>query len=121
MFSAQLITFFFIAMFVGPIVSQFLVKRGATTLAKTSMALVCVASVYCLLAGLFLAAGWEDPFANASAAEVGHAAATHRGRGGIFILAIRLWPYVLIGLGGYMTYLSIPAIVSMLKPSTNKA
>jgi hypothetical protein len=119
MFSAELITFFFIAMFVGAIVSQFFDKRGATTLAKSYMALVCVASVYCLLAGLFLAVGWEDPLAKVGANEVGHAAASHGGRGGIVVLAIRFWPYVLIGLGGYMAYLAIPVMVRMLKPGTS--
>lgn len=119
MFSAELITFFFIAMFVGVFVFLFFEKRGATTLAKSSMALVCVASVYCFLAGLFLAVGWEDPLAKVSATEVGHAAAAHGRRSGIVVLAIRFWPYVLIGLGGYMAFYSIPILVRMLKQDTS--
>ena len=115
MFSAELITFFFIGMFAGVFVFQFLNKRGATTLAKAAVAFVCIASVYCLVAGLFLAVGWQDPTAKVSAAEVGQAAASHGGRGGVFIFAIRFWPFVLIGLGGYMAYNGIQLLLGLLR------
>ena len=115
MFSAGLITFFFIGMFAGVFVFQFLNKRGATTLAKGTVAFVCIASVYCLLAGLFFAVGWQDPLAKVSANEVRQAAASHGGRGGIFIFAVRFWPFVLIGLGGYMAYNGIQLLLSLLK------
>ena len=62
----------------------------------------CVASIYCLLAGSDLALGWQDLLAGASAQQLGQPAASHGGRDGIVIFAIRFWPFLLIGLGGYM-------------------
>lgn len=115
MFSAELITFFFIGMFAGVFAFQFFDKRGATTLAKVAVALVCIASIYCVLAGLFLAIGWRDPIATVSANDIAEAVSSPGGRGGIAIFAIRFWPFVLIGLGGYMAYYGIQLMLSMLR------
>ena len=48
-----------------------------------------VASVY------ILATGWEDPFVNADKAELAVQSGQSR-RGGVILLVIRFWPYVLM-------------------------
>jgi hypothetical protein len=54
-----------------------------------------VASVYIFAAGVFLATGWEDPFVNADKAELAVQSGQSR-RGGVILLVIRFWPYVLM-------------------------
>jgi hypothetical protein len=66
------------------------------------MAVALLAGLYLLACGIDLAIGWQDPFANVSAADV---AEVHHGRrGGLLILLVRVWPYALITLGLYFTY-----------------
>ena len=67
-------------------------------------ALGLAASLYCVAAGLSLAVDWQDPFAAADPERLARASAPHGGRGGLVVFAIRFWPYVLIGLGGYFGY-----------------
>jgi hypothetical protein len=65
---------------------------------------VFLAAAYCFVAGLFLLSGWSDPLAAADPAAMNEAASRSRGRGGIILIAISYWPYVLIGLGGYFAF-----------------
>ena len=60
--------------------------------------------LYCVSAGIYLLSGWVDPFAAVDGQELGKVAARGGGRSGIFILAIRFWPWVLIGLGGFFAW-----------------
>ncbi len=71
-------------------------KAGVGNIA---FALCLVPPAICVLAGVDLLGGWVDPLLSADPADVGKVAA--RGRNGLIIFAIKFWPYVLIGLGGY--------------------
>lgn len=104
MFTASYITVAFISMFVAIRPYSFLEKRGWIELVKITISIGLIASVYCLVAGLYLLMGWQDPLAPLSSEEISRAAVTHGGKGGIFLLAIRFWPYVLIGSGGYFSF-----------------
>lgn len=102
MFTAKVIAISFITMFAAVPVFAFLEKRRL--LARAALVIGLAASLYCVAAGLFLVAGWQDPFAGADPELYARASATRGGKGGIILLAIRFWPYVLIGLGGYFAY-----------------
>ena len=73
-------------------------------LGNVFFALCLVPPLVCLVAGIDLLAGWSDPFLDADPEVMGKAAARGRGpgRGGLIIIAIRFWPYVLIGIGGFI-------------------
>jgi hypothetical protein len=104
MFQAQIITVCFLTMFGAIFVFNFFEKRHRAIAEKAALILGLVAGVYCIAAGAFLLSGWQDPFAAATAQQLGHVAGSHGGRGGIVILAIRFWPYVLIGFGAFSSY-----------------
>ena len=63
-----------------------------------------ITGLYVILAGIHLAGGWEDPLKNADPKTLGSVSARGGGKGGIVILAIKFWPYVLMGVGGYVVY-----------------
>lgn len=48
-----------------------------------------------------------DPFAGGDPEAITRASATHGGKGGIVILAIKFWPYLLLLLSGFYTYMSV--------------
>lgn len=104
MFTATIIASSFIGMLAAVGLFSFFEKRGMLGAAKISAAIGLFAAAYCIAAGLFLLADWQDPFAVADPHEIAKASGTHGGRGGIVIFAIRFWPYVLIGFGGYFAY-----------------
>jgi hypothetical protein len=58
-----------------------------------------VACIYCISAGVHFLGGWVDPLSGMDARDRGVYSAKAGGRGGILLLAISLWPYVLIGFG----------------------
>lgn len=101
MFTGGLIATAFIATFLSIFPIAWLEKRNYNVLVKTFLTIGLIASIYSILAGLNLLVGWEDPFVNVDPETIGKASAQSRGRGGLVILAIRFWPYVLIGAGGY--------------------
>jgi hypothetical protein len=104
MFTGQYIAIAFLTMFAA-IGAFLLIEKRRWLLAERPVLLLgLVASGYCIAAGLFLLSGWQDPLGVASSLEVAHAATSHGGRGGVAILVIRFWPYVLIGLGSYCGY-----------------
>ncbi len=99
------------AVFLGMIpiggLAVWLDNRSFHSLASALFTISVVAGLYCVLAGIFLVADSEDPFASIDAEDaktIGRAAAHGRGRGAILLLIIRFWPYVLVGLGGYIVY-----------------
>ena len=67
----------------------------------TTIALL--AAIYCIAAGFHLQPGWHEMIA-ANPEESSGSGGNYGRRGGIIILAILYWPYVLIGLGGYFGY-----------------
>jgi hypothetical protein len=104
MFTAKLITIFLIAMFASIGIYLFVEKRQIRKLATLVLVVGLIASMYCLSAGIFLFFGWHDPLAAATTEQIANASVKHGGKGGIVILAIKYWPYVLIGSGGYFSY-----------------
>lgn len=109
MFSPWMIATSFIAMFASVLPLQYAIKNNRHLLAKLTILIGLFLSIYCISAGAMLLQGWHDPFAMANPDQVRHAATSHGGRGGIIIFAIRYWPYLLIGIGGYFgfSYLSM--------------
>jgi hypothetical protein len=63
-----------------------------------------ISGLYCIFAGLYLAGTWEDPISNVDPEMIGKMSGRARGRGGIIILVVRFWPYVLIASGGYFVF-----------------
>jgi hypothetical protein len=113
MFQASFIFIAFVGSFVTIHALVAVDKRGWDAAAKAAAVGGLVASLYCLAAGIFLLSGWEDPFAAVDSAELGKASGRRGGRGGIIVLAIRFWPYVLIAMGSYFGY-SYAAILKRL-------
>lgn len=68
---------------------------------KLIEALFFVCALTCTFIGIYMAIDWVDPF---QGADTSRAATLHGGRGGLFIMMIRWWPYMLIALGGYISY-----------------
>lgn len=105
MFTGEAIAFFLISGFLaGPLFDLFK-KRKYLRSAKLSLTYGLLSFLYCVAAGVSLASGWHDPFADATSQELARGSATHGGKGGIIILAIRYWPYVLMALPGYFAYM----------------
>jgi hypothetical protein len=100
MFPGNLIAVAFVTMLMGVSANEFAEKRNWLTTCKLLATIGLAASIYCIAAGLSLFVEWQDPLADASAQTIAHASATGRGKGGIIIIMVRFWPYVLIGLGG---------------------
>ena len=117
MFSSEVITFFFISVFASIYLFQLLHKFRAISLAKIIVAFGCFSSIYCVLAGLFLAFGWQDPLSTASTEMVTRTSLSHGGRGGLLVAVIRYWPYVLIGLGIYTAYQNAQLLLGLIKKS----
>lgn len=63
-----------------------------------------VACLYCISAGMYLLGSWVDPLSGMEAGERGILSAKAGGRGGIILLVISLWPYILIGFGSFCGY-----------------
>jgi hypothetical protein len=76
---------------------------GAARLCQT---LALAAGVYCVIAGVVMFMNWTDPLAGADPDAVAQSAARSR-RGGLFLLLLRLWPIVLIGLGGLHAFAAL--------------
>lgn len=63
-----------------------------------------VACIYCISAGLYFLGSWVDPLSGMEARDRGIYSAKAGGRGGIILLAISFWPYILIGFGSIFGY-----------------
>lgn len=111
MFTEQLIDMAFVLMIFATFLTQWLEKHKQRKLAIAIYWIMLAASVYCVAAGVHLATGWNDPFASVDPRDV--ASATHGRRGGLVVMAIRFWPYVLIGLGGCSIAIASIAIASI--------
>lgn len=114
MFAAKVIAVCFVTMLAAIGLFTFFDKRGLKGAANAALMIGLLASLYCIAAGIFLLTDWQDPFATADPQQLAKASATHGGRGGIVVLAIRFWPYVLIGSGSYFAYNSF-AIIRMMR------
>ncbi len=105
MFAGKIIAIAFVAMFVPVFPAQWLEKKNLDKLATVFWTIGLIASIYSVVAGIFLLVGWENPLVNADPETLAKVSARARGRGGLIILAIKFWPYVLIGAGGYFGWM----------------
>ena len=102
MFGWEIITVAFLALSLALGTADWLEKRQFNSAVLVVLAFGLIASVYAVLAGIHLLGGWEDPLASTDPETVRKAAA--RRRAGIVVLAMRYWPYVLIGMGCLGTF-----------------
>lgn len=77
-------------------------KQAWRALAFVSGVAVLV-GIYILATGAYLLGGWSDPLATTDPNQVSEV--TSRGRNGLIVLAIRYWPYFLLGFGALVSYL----------------
>ena len=82
---------------------EWLVEARWLRAARALALLALFAAVYCLVAGLAVRRGWQDPTTNLDPAQVGAAARSLRARGGLYLIAASVWPWVLIVAGGLGT------------------
>lgn len=106
MFSAGMIGTAFVLMFVFILAADGLEDfpdRVRVFLWRIFLALGLISAVYCVAAGIYLAVDWPNPFAIADPDQTRDFVPRRR-RVGLFLLAIRFWPYVLAGSGLYFGY-----------------
>lgn len=115
MFSASVVAIFFVGMFLAIFLSEYFENRALPTIAAYAMTLCSLCALYCLVAAVALAIGWESPLSNAAPEQIVQDAATHGGRGGLFILVIRFWPFVLGAISGYVGFYSTQIAWRQLK------
>ena len=72
---------------------------------KASLIILLIACIFNFFSGAMMAFDW-DPFAGGDPEAIAIGAATHGGKGGVVILAIKFWPYLLMLLSGFYTYMS---------------
>ncbi len=89
MFPGEVISVAFITMLIVAVPLEWLEKRELFGPAKALLAVGVIAGLYCILAGILMAGDWEP--------------SPVRGRTG-FIVAIRFWPYILMGAGAFAVY-----------------
>ena len=102
MITAKIIAISFIGSFVIIWPMTYFQDKEKFEFLKICVTILIIFSAYNLIAGIYLLSGWEDPLSQASGQQQGRAAA--RRGGGIILLAIKFWPYVLIGWAGYCFY-----------------
>jgi len=105
MFTAKIIGFCFVSMLISTWLHDVFLKKDQLQLSKATVYFGFIASLYCVIAGIFLLSGWQDPLAGADPSEVAKASVRHR-KGGLVILLIKYFPYVLIGAGGFFAYMN---------------
>ncbi len=91
MFAGEIIAVAVVAMFASILPADWLEKKNLDKLATVFFVIGLIASIYSAITGIYLLVVLEDPLANADRETLGKA---------LIILAIKFWPYVLIGAGG---------------------
>ena len=104
MFSGKIIAFFFIISFILLHIRSYFYEKGKHGFGKPVLIFEIITYSYLIICGLYLLSGWVDPFASADPSQLGRAAAKSGGKGGIVILIIKFWPYILIGWGSYALF-----------------
>ena len=102
-FSFRSIAIAFVAMLAANGLWVLFVKRRLRSGELAAVTIALLAAIYCIAAGFHLQPGWHEMIA-ANPEESSGSGGNYGRRGGIIILAILYWPYVLIGLGGYFGY-----------------
>ena len=104
MFSAKIITITFLSSFFGIFIVEYLENKPKfKIILKTLLLIFIFFSIYNLIAGLNLWFGWEDPLSKATPEQMGRAGA--RRGGGLLLLIISFWPYILTFASVYMIWL----------------
>jgi len=104
MFSAKIIAITFLSSFFGIFIVEYLEKKNQfQKILKIILLIFIIFSIYNFIAGLSMSFGWEDPLSNITTEQQGRAAA--RRKGGLVLLIISFWPYILTLAGAYMTWL----------------
>ncbi|MDA9664950.1 hypothetical protein N9T92_01980 [Candidatus Pelagibacter sp.] len=104
MFSAKIITITFLSSFFGIFIVDYLENKPQfKIILKTFLLIIIIFSIYNLIAGLNLWFGWEDPLSKATPEQMGRTSA--RRGGGLVLLIISFWPYILILAGAYWTWI----------------
>lgn len=104
MFSAKIIAITFLSSFFGIFVVEYLEEKSRfKNFLKLILITFIIFSIYNFFAGLNLWFGWEDPLSKASPEQMGRASA--RRGGGLLLLIISFWPYILTIAGIYLTWL----------------
>lgn len=104
MFSTQIITISFFISALGVIILNFAIEKIKVSkeIVKYILIIALLSSIYNALAGMSMIFDWVDPLSKASPEQIGKAAA--RRRGGIILLLISFWPYILTFFGGVMSW-----------------
>jgi hypothetical protein len=106
MFTAKIIGFCFIFMMVAGLLHSFFLNKGFMKIARVTLFFGFLTSIYSLVAGIFLLSGWQDPLAGADPFEIAKASIRGNRKGGIIILLIKYFPYVLVVAGCIFTYIN---------------
>jgi hypothetical protein len=107
-FSFRPIAIAFIAQFVCVGLMVQCQKRRMVAGEVAVLLLAVVAAIYCIAAGIHLHDGWQEMMAFSDQSnEFSQEGSARVRRGGIFLLAMRYWPYMLIGIGVYVGYNSL--------------
>lgn len=102
--------------FGGTLIAGELAQRSWFKAWRVTLIVTVLASVFCLVAGIdMLINGWTDPLTTADPQTMGRVAAQARGKVGIILLAIHLWPYVLTGGAGFFLYHQSSWILTVLR------
>ena len=104
MFTTKIITITLLSSFFGIFLVNFLEnKKKLEQILKLILIIFILFSIYNFFAGLNMMFGWEDPLFSAKPEQIGRAAA--RRGGGLFLLVISFWPYILTFAGAYIGWL----------------
>jgi hypothetical protein len=117
MFDAQIITTtFFISAF-GVIILNFAAEKikASKEVLKFILIIALISSLYNAIAGMSMIFDWVDPLSKASPEQIGRAAG--RRRGGLVLLLISFWPYILTAFGSFMSwvYLKLLSLSQYIK------
>lgn len=96
MFSGEIIAVAFIAVLVSANVLRFAEEIKWHLIVRAFTLILVIAGIYCFIAGAWMVGGWSDPLASMTAEEIDKVRPMSRGRGGILIVVIQFWPYVLM-------------------------
>ena len=75
--------------------------------------LICICCLYMLFYGINLSVDWQSPIDKINIEKQGQTS-YHR-RGGIILLFIKFWPYILIGWASFFLYAFVPTLFIVVK------
>ena len=85
-----------------------LLEKGVTTLLKFTIVLCIILSIYNLCAGIYLLSTWDFAGIDISSSNRGIIKTI------IASVIFFLWPFIVIGWGGYSLYLLVPTLKELL-------